>query len=156
MTTTYDERLVHPGVIDALTRGLTASSDVLEIGCRTCNFLRAIRERVHCNCTGVDPSSAILAHAPKDVGALHCCAAERLELASEAFDLVYSIDVIHHVRRPAAFDEMARVLRSGGRVCTVISSPIATLEGEIARAGFADVRVEEMAGRPVMIWATNP
>jgi SAM-dependent methyltransferase len=49
--------------------------------------------------------------------------AERLALPDEAFDLIFSVDVIHHVQdRPAFLAEAYRVLRAGGRMCTVTDS----------------------------------
>ena len=49
--------------------------------------------------------------------------AEHLAYPAEYFDLVFSVDVIHHVSdRPAYFREAYRVLKEGGRVCTVTDS----------------------------------
>jgi SAM-dependent methyltransferase len=49
--------------------------------------------------------------------------AEHLDYPDGFFDLVYSVDVIHHVGdRQAFFREGYRVLREGGRICTVTDS----------------------------------
>jgi ubiquinone/menaquinone biosynthesis C-methylase UbiE len=49
--------------------------------------------------------------------------AEQLDFPSGTFDLVFSVDVIHHViDRPAYFREAHRVLKKGGKVCTVTDS----------------------------------
>ena len=49
--------------------------------------------------------------------------AEQLSVATGQFDLVYSVDVIHHiVDREAFYREAFRVLRQGGQVCTVTES----------------------------------
>jgi SAM-dependent methyltransferase len=49
--------------------------------------------------------------------------AEQLDFPAESFDLVFSVDVIHHVMdRPAFFREAYRVLKKGGQVCTVTDS----------------------------------
>ncbi len=93
--------------------------------------------------------------------------AEVLDFASDTFDLVFSVDVIHHVvDRPASFREAYRILRAGGRVCTVTDSEdiirrrqplseyfpesvavelarypkIADLEDFMRQAGFTDLR----------------
>jgi ubiquinone/menaquinone biosynthesis C-methylase UbiE len=92
--------------------------------------------------------------------------AERLGLPDAEFDLIYSVDVIHHVRdRTAAFREAFRVLRSGGATCVVTDSEwmirnrtqslyfpetidvelarypaIATLRAELTHAGFGALR----------------
>src|SRR5215471_13298787 len=47
-------------------------------------------------------------------------------LAADRFDLVYSVDVIHHIgptgRLVGYYEEARRVLKEGGRVCTVTHS----------------------------------
>jgi ubiquinone/menaquinone biosynthesis C-methylase UbiE len=49
--------------------------------------------------------------------------AERLDFPQDFFDLVFSVDVIHHVGdRLAYFREAYRVLRAGGKGCTVTDS----------------------------------
>jgi len=49
--------------------------------------------------------------------------AEKLDFPDDHFDLLYSVDVIHHVGgRQAFFDEAKRVLKDGGRLCTVTDS----------------------------------
>jgi SAM-dependent methyltransferase len=48
---------------------------------------------------------------------------EALDFPAASFDLVFTVDVIHHVDdRFGYFREAARVLRPGGRVCTVTDS----------------------------------
>ena len=50
-----------------------------------------------------------------------CCSAERLPLASESFDVGLAIAVLEHVPDDgAALDELARVLRPGGRVWVTV------------------------------------
>ncbi len=47
--------------------------------------------------------------------------AERLDFPEEYFDLVFSVDVIHHIGgRLTFFREAHRILRAGGRVCKVM------------------------------------
>jgi ubiquinone/menaquinone biosynthesis C-methylase UbiE len=49
--------------------------------------------------------------------------AEELDFPTDFFDLVFSVDVIHHAAdRRAYFEEAHRVLRSNGKVCTVTDS----------------------------------
>jgi ubiquinone/menaquinone biosynthesis C-methylase UbiE len=132
-------RRLHPYVLEALIEQgrVSEGSRVLEIGCGTGNYLKAVAEETGAICTGVDPSREMLRRAravtgwPKD----RRDAAERpevtfiegraedLPLSDRQFDLVYSVDVIHHVEdRDTAGREMARVLKPGGAAMVVTES----------------------------------
>lgn len=132
-------RRLHPYVLEALIEhgNVNRASRVLEVGCGTGNYIRAIADATGAICTGVDPSREMLRRArtefgwPKD----RANAAERpdvtfiegraedLPLADRQFDLVYSVDVIHHVEnRDAASRELARVLKPGAAAMVVTES----------------------------------
>jgi ubiquinone/menaquinone biosynthesis C-methylase UbiE len=118
-------RAVHPEVLRALLSGggLAPSSQVLEVGCGTANYAAALHRDAQCVCHGVDPSQAMLARGEGRGVRLSAGRAEALEFASESFDLVFSVDVIHHVSdRPSYHREAHRVLAAGGRLCTVTDS----------------------------------
>ena len=118
-------RRVHPEVLRSLLAALGPASKVLEVGCGTGNYLIAIQERVGCHCCGIDSSAEMLAQAGLRSGQVHLShgSAEALSFPEASFDLVFSVDVIHHVGdRLRFFQEAARVLRPGGRVCTVTDS----------------------------------
>jgi SAM-dependent methyltransferase len=120
-------RRVHPGVLAALVAGsgLTPDSAVLEVGCGTGNYLVALHDRLGCRCVGIDPSAQMLAVARRrsDQIAFTQARAEALGLLDSSFDLIYSVDVIHHVAdRPVFFREALRVLKPGGRLCTATDS----------------------------------
>jgi SAM-dependent methyltransferase len=66
--------------------------------------------------TAVDPSAALLAHAPAGVRRV-VGRAEQLPFPDGAFSLVTCVHGLHHVASPArALAEMARVLAPGGRL----------------------------------------
>ncbi|MFN8473594.1 MAG: methyltransferase domain-containing protein [Anaerolineae bacterium] len=120
-------RRVHPGVLRALitAAGLTATSRVLEVGCGTGNYTIALTEATGCACQGIDPSAEMLARLGARAPAIPARVglAEQLDFPAATFDLVFSVDVIHHVAdRAAAYAEAHRVLRPGGMVCTVTDS----------------------------------
>jgi SAM-dependent methyltransferase len=97
----------------------------LEVGCGTGNYLSAIRASVGCECIGTDPSRAMLEWLRgRDPGIQAVEGkAEQLPLPDASFDLVFCVDVIHHVEnREKAFREASRVLRAGGHICTVTDS----------------------------------
>src|SRR5688572_8910971 len=120
-----EHRWAHAGVLRGLleTGALTNKSRALEVGCGTGNYVAALRSILPCSYLATDPSEEMLAQAR---ARLDCAdiefgrgSAEKLDLPDHAFDLIFSVDVIHHVTdRAAFFQEAFRVLRPGGRLCT--------------------------------------
>lgn len=144
-------RQIHAGVFrDLCERGqLRLDSSVLEVGCGTGNYVRALAERFGCAAYGLDPSAGMLAHAwahSDRVGWVQG-RAEELGLADKAFDLVFSVDVIHHVADKGTFySQTARVLRPGGRLCTVTDSADIIRRREIL-SGYFPETIEIELGR---------
>lgn len=149
-------RQVHGGVFrDLCERGrLRLDSSVLEVGCGTGNYVRALAERFGCAAYGLDPSVGMLAHAcaqPERVTWVQG-RAEALGFADEALDLVFSVDVIHHVAdRTTFYQQAARVLRSGGRLCTVTDSADIIRCREILSGYFPETVEIELARYPRII-----
>ena len=113
-----------PEVIAALSEGarLTSRSQILEIGCGTGNYVGAISENTGGACYGLDRSEAMLRHARESAGRVKflCADATRLAFADQSFDLVFSIDAIHHIAAHAQYyAEAHRVLRPHGWLCTM-------------------------------------
>jgi ubiquinone/menaquinone biosynthesis C-methylase UbiE len=120
-------RRLHPGVLRSLLEGggVTGASRVLEVGCGTGNYVGALRRLTGCAAVGLDPAAAMLGEARGAAAATGLCRgrAEALPFADASFDLVFSVDVIHHVGDRAAFHrEAARLLRPGARLCTATDS----------------------------------
>lgn len=100
-------------------------SRVLEVGCGTGNYIAAIQAATGAACWGIDPSSLMLGHARETTTRVNFQAGggEKLEYPENFFNLVFSVDVIHHMQDPARYSQEAyRVLSPGGRVCTVTES----------------------------------
>ncbi len=166
-------RRIHPGVFRGLLEvsQITANEAALEVGCGTGNYITALQEATGCQAWGIDPSEGMLSQALARGAQVQFGpgSAEQLPFEDRQFDLVFSVDVIHHVdAQPAYYREAYRVLKPGGQVCTVTDSewiirrrqPLAnyfpeTVEVELARypsmerlnilmqsAGFADLREE--------------
>jgi ubiquinone/menaquinone biosynthesis C-methylase UbiE len=120
-------RQVHPEVLRDLLEvgGIGSVSRVLEVGCGTGNYILALQSLTGCSCWGIDPSEQMLSRAGQRSGRVRfqLGKAERLDLPPGYFDLVFSVDVIHHVGdRLGYFQEAYRVLRPGGRLCSVTDS----------------------------------
>ncbi|MGB2799103.1 MAG: methyltransferase domain-containing protein [Dehalococcoidia bacterium] len=120
-------RQVHPKVLEGLimTSGIEAASKALEVGCGTGNYIVAMQGLVGCSCWGIDPAEQMLSMAEEGLlkVSFQCGKAERIDFPRNFFDLVFSVDVIHHVgHRLDYFQEAYRVLKTGGKVCTVTDS----------------------------------
>lgn len=146
-------RQVHPGVLRELSRTgeLDSGCSLLEVGCGTGNYARALTSQVGCVSFGLDPAPAMLAHARargEDV-AWVLGRAERLAFANDAFDLIFSVDVIHHLSdKAASYREVSRALRPGGRVCTVTDSEEIIRHREILAGYFPETVEPELARYP--------
>lgn len=120
-------RQIHPEVLKSLllTSRVGRASKVLEVGCGTGNYIVALEALAGSSCWGIDPSEQMLSRARERSRKIlfQRGKAERLDFPPAFFDLVFSVDVIHHLgNRPAYFREAYRVLRTGGKVCTVTDS----------------------------------
>jgi ubiquinone/menaquinone biosynthesis C-methylase UbiE len=127
-------------VLQALQAVLQGHTRVLEVGCGTGNYLLALAASIGCASWGIDPPEGMLARArgaggspplqqAMTVGAgilppqFRPGSAERLDFPDASFDLVYSVDVIHHVTDRARYiHEAYRVLAPGGAFCTATDS----------------------------------
>jgi len=120
-------RRVHPEVLRNLivTGQVGATSRVLEAGCGTGNYLVALEAAVSCSCWGIEPSEGMLSRAKERSSTINfqLGTAGKLDFPPDFFDLVFSVDVIHHVDNcPDYFQEAYRVLSDDGKVCTVTDS----------------------------------
>jgi ubiquinone/menaquinone biosynthesis C-methylase UbiE len=146
-------RQVHGGVFRELSgrAGLRPGAKVLEVGCGTGNYASALAGQHHLAAHGLDPSTGMLTHArahPEPVTWLQG-RAESLGFAGDAFDLIFSVDVIHHIGDKGAFyHEAARVLRPGGWVCTVTDSAEIIHHREILSGYFPETVERELDRYP--------
>jgi len=120
-------RKVQPQVFEQLVSsgGVSAHSNVLEVGCGTGNYISAIQAATGCACWGIDPSTEMLAKAKESAPEINfqIGRGEQIEFPGNTFDLIFSVDVIHHILDQVRFyREAFRVLAPGGLICTVTES----------------------------------
>jgi ubiquinone/menaquinone biosynthesis C-methylase UbiE len=120
-------RQIQPEVLKSLIQigELHSTSKVLDVGCGTGNYTVALEKATSCSCWGIEPSEQMLAKARERTQTAHFNRgqAEKLDYSTESFNLVFSVDVIHHVGdRLAYFREAYQILKKGGKVCTVTDS----------------------------------
>jgi SAM-dependent methyltransferase len=149
-------RAAHPGIVRALCRTVDAGARVLEVGCGTGNYSRAVREPpLLCaqlsRAWGIDPSIEMLRQARARAPQAHFCQgrAERLGFAAHSFDLAFSVDVIHHVGDRLAYcGEAYRVLARGGCLCTATDSAWIIRHREPLSTYFPETIPYELARYP--------
>ena len=167
-------RRVHSEVLSQLVRHVheRGARQLLEVGCGTGNYAAALPSLTGRPCWGLDPSAQmLLAVRGEGSGDRLRARAEALPVADAQLDLVFSVDVIHHLADTLAyFRDGHRVLRPGGWLCTVTDSEeiirnrsplsvyfpetvdvelarypsLGRLRHEMALAGFTDLRVVEV------------
>lgn len=119
-------RRAHPGVLEALMSLATSQTSgiVLEVGVGTGNYARLLAANLESLVVGIDPSREMLARVSGGTGmGLINARAEMLPLRDESAGLVYSVDVIHHIRdRRAAAREALRALVPGGTLAIATDS----------------------------------
>jgi ubiquinone/menaquinone biosynthesis C-methylase UbiE len=137
------------------TAELGSRSRVLEVGCGTGNYIAALQSATGCSAWGVDPSAGMLATADEcsqDV-TFRLGNAENLKFTAERFDLVFSVDVAHHLSDHGAyFREAYRVLAPGGRICTVTDSTQIIRAREPLATYFPETVQVDLARYPRIPW----
>ena len=149
-------RRVHPEVLRSLVSigTLSPASSVLDVGCGTGNYLSALSGIVGCDCWGVDSSEAMLAEAQSRLSKAHlfCASAERMKFPADQFDLVFAVDVVHHLGdRGQVLRECLRVLRPGGNFCWVTESAEMIRRREPHASYFPDAVEIELARYPSVV-----
>jgi SAM-dependent methyltransferase len=124
----YDNtRGIDEAVIEAMERrgALAPAARVLDFGCGTGNYLRAISRRFGCGLCGLEPSDEMRAKAIAKNPGLRIEKGDHSSLPFEdgGFDLVYMTDVIHHVPDlDLLFEGLGAKLSPGGLVCVATES----------------------------------
>ena len=132
---------------------------VLDVGCGTGRLTNVINETVKQSgrVVGIDPAIEMVETARKKNAGVdfRLAAVENLPFDDESFDLVTSSLVLHHLPdslKPAAFQEMARVLKPNGRAVHIDFSAGGhktkenwkkTITTQANEAGFSAVEIKK-------------
>ena len=126
---TYDQRYagtLFAGVGNALLSlaTATAAKSILEVGCGTGYWLAAIRSHGR-RVFGLDLSLGMLRKARERESSLTLVrgSAEILPFQSHSFDLIFSVNAIHHFIRPDFVREARRLLKPGGSLASIALDP---------------------------------
>lgn len=115
-----------PFVVENLQRlrGQAPGGALLEVGCGTGDYAAAMARSESCTLVALEPSLNMLHHAATAGGAARVQgSAESLPFADTTLDMVYSVNVVHHMESVTPyFRESFRVLRPGGIACTATDS----------------------------------
>jgi ubiquinone/menaquinone biosynthesis C-methylase UbiE len=146
-------RRVNPKLFERLAQlcRLDAQSRVLEVGSGSGNYISAIAEVRGCQCYGLEPSEGMLANAKARGGAISWTrgSAEILPYTKGFFDLLFCVDVIHHVTGIESFiREAFRVLRSGGVLCIATDSEWTIRKRNPLSVYFPETVEKELARYP--------
>ncbi|MFX1317954.1 MAG: class I SAM-dependent methyltransferase [Promethearchaeota archaeon] len=120
-------RQVHPEVLKQLIAisEVQHDSNVLEVGCGTGNYIHAFHTATAAKAWGVDASEQMLTQARQQSPDIVFSQglASSLQFEGAFFDFVFSVDLIHHLKDIIPyFSEVFRILKPGGRICTVTDS----------------------------------
>lgn len=132
--------------VDLLHR-YVRGKDVLEVGCGTGLVMHRVAERAR-SVSGIDISSGMLRQARRRGLEVVQADATALPFSNEAFDVVYSLKVLAHIRDiERALDEMARVTRPGGTLLLEFYNPVSLryLAKRVAGPGKISSQTDESA-----------
>src|SRR5262245_11212983 len=128
---------------------------VLDLGCGTGGFARALAQRLQAEVIGVDVAPHLLRYAVVHSPALPLRwvlgQAEALPLADQTVDRVLMSLVLHQIaHRQQALQEVYRVLHPGGRVLIRTVAPEVTLQAWVPFRFFPKVARVEAARLPTI------
>jgi ubiquinone/menaquinone biosynthesis C-methylase UbiE len=145
-------RRADEAVVAALHARVGEAARVVEAGCGTGDHIGALHAATGCFAVGVDPSKEMLAvaRARYEGVAFERGSAERLPLPDAAAELVFSVDVVHHLGDVfAACAEAYRVLTPGGHACTV-TEDAAAIRARLHSRYFPETVAVELARYPML------
>jgi SAM-dependent methyltransferase len=139
-------------ILPLALRHLAGARRVLDLGCGEGQIARLVRAEGAPRVVGVDPSVAQIAEAGRRGGGVAYARASAVDLplASGSFDAVVTCLVLEHLADlDGALDEVARVLRRGGRFVMFVNHPLFQTPG----SGWID---DQVLDPPEQYWRVGP
>lgn len=129
---------------------IDSSSKSLEVGCGTGNYISKVYDSVSCECYGIDPSNEMLFQASRNKKIKFFEGhAEHLKFNDDFFDIIFSVDTIHHVNNHLKyFKEAFRVLKTGGLLATFTDSADTIIRREPLSVYFPEIIEYELNRYP--------
>ncbi|MDF1518980.1 MAG: methyltransferase domain-containing protein [Brevefilum sp.] len=130
IASTYNQRYTgnaYPGTLKALRRILSEERHhkVLEVGCGTSHWLKALRTIREISYFGIDSSFNMLKKSQHPDG-IHLTQgmAENLPFSDNLFDFIFVVNAVHHFSKKIAFlKEAYRVLTENGKLSIIGMDP---------------------------------
>ena len=108
---------LHRMRINWLVDNIKEGDKVLDVGCSGGEFIKYIKSKVDCECTGIDVNDSAINHAKEEGIDAFVCSVENLTLKDNSFDIVLMSEVLEHLYDPiVALKEIKRVLKPNGRL----------------------------------------
>jgi SAM-dependent methyltransferase len=139
-------------ILPLALRHLAGAPRVLDLGCGEGQIARLVRAEGAQRVVGVDPSVAQIAEARRRGGGVAYARASAVDLplAAGSFDAVVTCLVLEHLADlDGALDEVARVLRRGGRFVMFVNHPLFQTPG----SGWID---DQVLDPPEQYWRVGP
>ena len=127
---------------------------VLEIGCNQGILVKKMREH-GVDAQGIDINSMAVKEA--NTKEVRCMDATSLQFPDNSFDKIYSLHTIEHIPDvKAVFQEIARVLRPGGRAVLVYPAEPGILRGLFALKSAIIAYKNPFLARQIHVHSLNP
>jgi ubiquinone/menaquinone biosynthesis C-methylase UbiE len=114
------------GIPELVEAGDLRGRRILDVGCGPGHVLAQLAREYEARCWGLDAAPGMIAVAREHVPAgvdVRVAEAESLPFEDAFFERVLMLLVVHHVDRPRAFREAARVLVADGRIAIRTPAP---------------------------------
>ena len=139
-------------LIDVILKGtvIDPTTRILDFGCGTGNYTNLLQRTTRASIYGVEPAQAmrIRAKEKNKLTTIEEGDHTHIPFADNYFDMIFTIDVIHHIPDIAAMlREFYRSLKPGGKVC-IITQSHRQIDHRVITRYFPSTAIEEKKRYP--------